>query len=218
MELNEYQAKAHSTACHGGTLAYPIAALAEEAGEVCEVWAKYIGVDDTETSFTRDDTEESHLTKDDEQARAEIQPKLIDELGDVLWNVAELTYLLDVPLADINKYAHTGHTLKNVELSYYLHKLATSVGKLNGIWAKYIRKHDGMQPSTEEVRAMTPLMSGANIRGQMADQCIIIMHVLHNLFTRLRIDFNEVMTHNIEKLAARKAANTLGGKGSVERK
>lgn len=200
MTLNEYQKKAYSTAVFGGELNYPMAAFAEETGEVCLVWSEWLlNAEYLKANWT------------------EVKAKLLDELGDVCWNLAVLCELLDVPLEDVDKYASTAHTNNSVTISYYFCKLAGAVGKLNGIWAKWIRKHDGAEKKVADVRDEV-LRDPETLRAKMMSQCIIILHVLYNLFKRLELDFNEVMEHNIEKLAARKAANTLGGKGSVERK
>lgn len=198
MTLNEYQTQAHSTAVHGGELCYPISALAEETGEVLNVWGDWVR-----------NAEYLNIQFD------VIKAKLLDEIGDVCWNLAELATLVDVDLEDIDKYASANHVNNTVSISYYMCQLAAAVGKVSGIWAKYIRKHGGQQPLVREVREQERV-GAKTMRGALADSCILVLHAIHNLTTRLELDFNEVLIHNIKKLADRKQKNTLGGVGSVD--
>jgi NTP pyrophosphatase (non-canonical NTP hydrolase) len=78
MDFNEYQIAAHKFAAYGDRDMYPVLALAEEAGEVVGKFAKALrkGVDVDKAAIAK-------------------------ELGDVLWNVAEIATLLDVDLEEI---------------------------------------------------------------------------------------------------------------------
>lgn len=200
MNLNEYQAQAHTTAVHGGTLAYPIAALCEEAGEVQSVWGDWVR-----------NAEYLNLQYDG------IKAKLIDELGDVCWDLAELATLLGIDLEYLDKYASANHVSNSISISYYMCQLGSAVGKINGIWAKFIRKHDGHQPTTEEVAAQA--MEGEQtLRSTLGGGCILVLHAIHNIVTRLELDLDEVLKNNLKKLADRKQKNTLGGVGSVDKR
>jgi NTP pyrophosphatase (non-canonical NTP hydrolase) len=89
MKLSEYQERAHLTSlqtCYGadaqmGRLLYPTLKLAGEAGEFGEKVGKLL----------RD--KGGRISPDDRDA-------LADELGDVLWYVAEVATVLDVNLDD----------------------------------------------------------------------------------------------------------------------
>lgn len=197
MKLNEYQVKAHSTACHGNTLAYPIAALAEEAGEVLLEWGGWVK------------QSEYLIVKYDE-----VKAKLLDEIGDVCWNLAELVTLMGVDLEYLDNFANKNHVSNSTPISYYMCGLSSAVGKINGTWAKYIRKHDGQQPTLEEVTKED--LNEGNFRSTMIGHCIVVLHIIHDLVIRLDLDLDEILEHNINKLAERKKNNTLGGLGSVD--
>lgn len=76
--FNEYQIEAHRTAAYGDRVIYPVLALAEEAGEVLGKFAK--------------------ATRKNVPVDIEAIKK---ELGDVLWNVAEIATILDIDLEDV---------------------------------------------------------------------------------------------------------------------
>ena len=156
MKLSEYQAAAHTTACHGNTLAYPISALAEETGEVLSVWGDWVR-----------NAEYLNIQFDD------IKAKLLDEIGDVYWNLAELATLVDVDLDELDKYASANHVSNAVSISYYMSQLVTAVGKVNGHWAKYIRKHDGHQPTTEEVAFSLCWRKFRTRNGSVPRRCVV---------------------------------------------
>jgi NTP pyrophosphatase (non-canonical NTP hydrolase) len=90
MKLSEYQERAHQTSlktCYGpdapmGRLLYPTLKLAGEAGEFGEKVGKLL----------RD--------KGGAIGRAD-RDALADELGDVLWYVAEVATVLDIDLDDV---------------------------------------------------------------------------------------------------------------------
>jgi NTP pyrophosphatase (non-canonical NTP hydrolase) len=90
MKLSDYQARAHQTSletCYGtdevmGRLLYPTLKLAGEAGEFGEKVGKLL----------RD--KGGVIGPEDRKA-------LADELGDVLWYVAEVATVLDVNLDDV---------------------------------------------------------------------------------------------------------------------
>lgn len=78
LDFDTYQEAAHSFAAYGDRATYPILALAEEAGEVVGKFAKAL--------------------------RKGVEPDveaIKKELGDVLWNVAEIATLLDLDLSDV---------------------------------------------------------------------------------------------------------------------
>ena len=87
MNFNKYQAEARKTAIYpnlGDNLVYPVLGLCGEAGEVAEKVKKVMrdkgGLWDKES-----------------------RQKLAEELGDVLWYVANIAYELDLPLGHIAK-------------------------------------------------------------------------------------------------------------------
>ena len=86
LEINEYQKKAHKTACYmgkeNGDFRYPVMGLAEEAGEVCGKFAK--AVRDANGIIDGDRREE-----------------IKKELGDVCWFVAEISTLLSLDLEEV---------------------------------------------------------------------------------------------------------------------
>lgn len=106
MNLNEYQKFTASTAVYTTDVVvgyngyqlgyetpsahmpemYPVLALAEEAGEVAGKYAKYI---------------RKHGAALDERARVELKTAVIDELGDVLYNISEVARQLGVPLQEV---------------------------------------------------------------------------------------------------------------------
>ncbi len=93
MELNEYQKKAVETAIYSDKfkIIYPALGLGEESGEVIGKIKKWLRGDDGESEMSSERKEE-----------------LKKELGDVLWNIANLSHdlgfkLSDVALANIEK-------------------------------------------------------------------------------------------------------------------
>lgn len=78
MTFDEYQIEAHASAAYGDRDMYPVLALAEEAGEVVGKFAKALRKD---------------VPVDKEAIKK--------ELGDVLWNVAEIATILDFDLEDV---------------------------------------------------------------------------------------------------------------------
>lgn len=223
MTLTEYQKQAHTTAVYGNNMAYPIAALAEETGEVLRVYGGYA----KDAPYRKADWD---VTK----------AKLRDELGDVLWNVAEMCTLLDINLEglwkDVSRIVESDAAKKEElqsdwmsnDLTVLMCNLVTAIGKINGTWAKYIRKHNGEVPKVEAV-LWTYKNDMADPAGERDDGSI------EHLGCRLQIDLffialsllvvlrkcslsvEEIMGQNIAKLAARQQNNTLGGTGSVER-
>ncbi len=86
MELNDYQAMAHKTALYPNgdkiqSLYYTGLGLAGEAGEVSSKLAKYFRGD-----YVMDEALEEAVVK---------------ELGDVLWYVAEMATVLNIPLEKV---------------------------------------------------------------------------------------------------------------------
>lgn len=87
MTPNEYQKEAHKTSKYSVAIiegneypyAYPVAGLAEEAGEVAGKFAKAV-------------RDESGIISD------ERKEAIIKELGDVCWFIAELCTLMEVDL------------------------------------------------------------------------------------------------------------------------
>lgn len=99
MNLNEYQKFTASTAvyceqvCVGHTRdgtpmpeMYPVLALAEEAGEVLGKYAKFV---------------RKHGQEHDNEQFLALTTSVVDELGDVLYNVSEIARQLGVPLQEV---------------------------------------------------------------------------------------------------------------------
>ena len=92
LDFNEYQKKAHETADYpSGTIGaehhavdyiYPAMGLSEEAGEVAGKFAKAV--------------RDNNGIIDDERKEA-----IKKELGDVLWFVAELCTVLNIPMEEV---------------------------------------------------------------------------------------------------------------------
>ena len=83
MYLNEYQREARKTAIYKSRI-YPFLALAEEAGEVAGKIAKKL----------RKEGHNFHLTDSERWG-------VIDELGDVLWQLSACCEELKIPLGDV---------------------------------------------------------------------------------------------------------------------
>lgn len=76
--FNTYQEQCHKTAAYGDRVMYPVLALAEEAGEVVGKFAKAL------------------------RKGVEVDKEAVKkELGDVLWNVAEICTVLGIHLEDV---------------------------------------------------------------------------------------------------------------------
>ena len=84
--INEYQEKAHETAdylgMNNGDYRYPVIDLAEDAGEVCDKFAKCM----RDTNGIIDGERKEAIKK---------------ELGDVCWFVSEIATILDLKLEDV---------------------------------------------------------------------------------------------------------------------
>lgn len=189
MTYDEYQKAAHSTAVYGDNNSYPFMAVAEEAGEVVDVWKNLIEEGKPQHPLTMD-----------------VLDKLCDEIGDVCWNVAELMTILNRSLQASSDKVVSGK--QDSPSNYWLCRIVHRVGTIQGIYAKWTRKHNGVQPTNEE----------------LINQTAVVDHV-EDLWALVRIfiisvglSVDDVLEHNISKLAARKANNTLGGAGSVARK
>lgn len=190
MTYDEYQLSAHSTAVYGDNNSYPIMAVAEETAEVVDVWGSYMV----------DDPSPKALTK-------EVLDKFRDEIGDVCWNVAELMTVLRKRLSESNPVDSVGYTDLKFG-AYTLCKLVRKVGKIEGIYAKWTRKHNGVQPTNEELIHQTDI----------ATEVEHLWSLVRYFILSIGLKVDDVLQHNLTKLAARKANNTLGGAGSVARK
>lgn len=86
LEINEYQKRAHETACYlgleQGDYRYPVMGLTEEAGEVSGKFAKAV--------------RDANGIIDGERREA-----IKKELGDVCWFVAEISTLLGLTLEEV---------------------------------------------------------------------------------------------------------------------
>lgn len=82
MQLNEYQSLAHLSAIYDPDvgMAYNVAALASEAGELCAAYAKWLRGDFSD---------------------AEMLIRMKGELGDILWHLSEMAGLLDLSLEEV---------------------------------------------------------------------------------------------------------------------
>lgn len=189
MTYDEYQKAAHSTAVYGNNNSYPFMALTEETSEVLNVWIDHI--DDIRTLGSIPD---------------DIRAKFCDEIGDVCWNVAELMTILNMKMSEHSDVLVTHEP--DQEWLYWLHRFTIRVGAIAGAYAKWTRKHDGVQATNEEIINQTDIPK--RLSALWSEVRILIKVV--------GLTEDEVLQHNIDKLAKRRANNTLGGAGSVERK
>lgn len=220
--LDAYQDQAHTTAVYGGNNVYPVMALTEEISEVIAVWNETQWFWNTNVA-TRDEKTAIYIGTIQEYQRhvtefasnaPEFAGKLRDELGDVYWNLAELTTILGLRMSKVyGSYVDPGRKssvstndyLYNV--MYQLDRLVEHSGKVAGIYAKWTRKHNGVQPTSEELLSETDIVTYLScIFNRLGDIC--------KLF---KFDVVDVLDRNLSKLAARKSSNTLGGAGSVDR-
>ena len=228
MDLKTYQKEAHSTACHGKGFVYPFCALAEEAGEVASVFGSYV----------------APIHADDGKYWHTVREKLQDELGDVMWDIAEIATLSQYNLdfifdnhveknpgtlrpqpalfRDVEGMEWVESALANRDIAALIHALPAAVGKLCGIFAKFIRKHDGCIPMPENEQPWLFAQENEDDVAEFYDDVFDwlgkILHLVYRIAQCADINFDTILIQNLAKLAARKKANTLGGKGSVERK
>lgn len=202
MNAKDYSEAAHSTAVHGGTLVYPFAALAEENMEVICAYAS--------------------MCKD----------KVIDELMDVVWNINELCVLMDIPFDKVVEEAELKATKVSPIKKWILNRwnkasmnsictriisLGVKIGKLNGVFAKYVRKHDGVVPTPKELygvfRTYDGLIDGAcNLhwfKAHINERLVTTTSLIIEIFDRLNVTLEEGFNINISKLAKRKNNGTL---------
>jgi len=88
MEMNEYQEQARTTAVYpniGNNIYYPALGVGGEAGETLNVVSKIM----------RDYGDE---------VTPEMKHRLIHEMGDVMWNIANLCCEIDVSLEEVAQY------------------------------------------------------------------------------------------------------------------
>ena len=100
MSPNDYQKAAHSFASYGENPMYPVLGLAEETGEFCGKWAKFIRKHDGAAPQWYDQknrTVHEDYGKDAEDFRV----AAAHELGDVLWMCAECCELLGLTLEQV---------------------------------------------------------------------------------------------------------------------
>lgn len=189
MTYDEYQQAAHSTAVYGNNNSYPFMAVVEETAEVMGVWVNH----------TMEVCKSDVLT-------ADVRVKFCDEIGDVCWNVAELMTILNMKMSEssdtIVVAKHDPTWLDR------LYQIVWRVGMIEGVYAKWTRKHDGVQPTNADLINQTDIV--ALVEALWTEVRLFI--------TAVGLTVDEVLKHNIDKLAARKASNTLGGAGSVARK
>lgn len=105
MNANNYQQEAHTYATYGNNSAYVFSGLAEECGEVCGKYAKYIRKNGGLSPLTEDElyvTEDfgGAINEEDVSFRTAIKK----ELGDVMWFVAECCTLYGLTLEDVMEH------------------------------------------------------------------------------------------------------------------
>lgn len=83
--LNAYQTEAHDYAMYDKNIMYPFFKLAEETGEVCGTVAKVM-------------KENPHYIPNIRCLSVQVKRDIAEELGDCLWNIAEIAGLLDFDL------------------------------------------------------------------------------------------------------------------------
>lgn len=216
MNAKEYSEQAHSTACHGGTLVYPMCALTEELSEVFK-------------AFWDGHTTEAHKFH------------VADELMDVVWNINEIAVLASIDFSDIEKNAfeyakRIAIADEEVKIDYEkkflncLGHMVDKIGSINGIFAKYVRKHDGQLPNVSTLavcakNGWTAIdsipkneMDHTLFRNKLIEPLVETTGAVIHALDQIGFGLPEGYVINTTKLAKRKANNTLGGAGSVERK
>ena len=91
-EIDIYQQRAFHFAKFGEMQVYPFLGLAEEAGEVAGKYAKFLRKEHMEPDFFISCEVEENLKED-----------LMDELGDVLWQLSACATTMGVQLSEIAK-------------------------------------------------------------------------------------------------------------------
>ena len=109
MNFQEYQEAQQSTAVYNSVM-YPFGSLAEEAGEVMGKINKYVRKEDV-------DYEDAILTAEEpmDTVSEKLRYDLLQELGDVLWQVSACASELNIDLetiAELNLNKTTGRAVR----------------------------------------------------------------------------------------------------------
>lgn len=118
MTGNEYQERAHETAMYGGNVMYPILEVSGEAGELASAVAKFVRKNDGKMpspgiADMSDEMLEAVVVTDEESRErlrgwrdknSELKERVKGELGDVLWNVAEVAGCFGLRLDEVMEY------------------------------------------------------------------------------------------------------------------
>lgn len=186
MESNEYQEKAMTT-CMPSSKNFSYMAL-NLMGEFGEFCDKVAEGADTE----------------------EVQ----QEAGDIAWQIAGLAWVMGWSLEQIA--CQNIYDEKTFNYSYYEHRLAGAIGKLQGRVGKAIRKEEafigyGMKYNdlyiiTEGVQP-SPLVE--DIKQALRD--VYRFYVL--MLSAMQLDLNETLQKNLDKLASRKKRGVIDGNG-----
>lgn len=182
MLLNEYQRNARSTAIYTAKISYPTLGL---AGETAELFDKIVNgpqcPDQLETDL------------------------ILDEVGDVLWYVANLTTDLDTNLSYIwtGQVGHDNASCDDVVSSQIVigphEHLVVRVGQVAEQVKKMLRDSSGVLSDERRDNICASLRS--------------ILVLLSLIATRYRASLARVAKRNVEKLADRQRRGVIKGNG-----
>ena len=94
--------------------------------------------------------------------------------------------------------------------------LSEEAGEVCGKIAKFIRKHEGIDPMTaryELENKVTITDDELKFRNDLSKELGDVLWMVAELCTNYGLDMGEVMTENIEKLADRKERGVIVGEG-----
>lgn len=184
---HDYQTKARSTAIYprqGKNPLYPMLGLIGEIGEIANKVKKIM----------RDDNDQ--IT---EKHRSEIG----DEIGDVLWYVANLCYELSINMHILEIDVPKKESCTDVWTFLYgailnMHQVASNLGSYT-----FFISRDTAFLKKQIPKSHNLLVNDLNE----------ILIQLHDIIQILELDLRKIATQNIEKLFDRKDRGVLGGSG-----
>lgn len=115
-------------------------------------------------------------------------------IGHVWYNLAIIAVLLGIPLEALELYSKIVDA-KGRHFSYWTLKLVGTIGDLHRVYVKYVESNG--TPSIKEIHSMHKWEYGDNIRSQLADQCVLVMHLLYRLQASLHLATESVLENDI---------------------
>ena len=122
--------------------------------------------------------------------------KVAEYIGNIWYWVAMITSLLGIPLEALEQYSKIVDD-KGRHCAYWALKLSCAIGELHGVYVEHVES--GGASSIKEIRSIPKWEYGDNIRSRIADQCVLVMHVLYRLQSSLHITTETILENDVRR-------------------